>query len=83
MGSISLKSHIVVHSAALSFFLEQPLLGIGQKNFGQALARSPYLASPGLLLFIADPTQYPPHSVWLGILAETGILGFLSFLWIK
>ena len=66
---------------ALNMFIQHPLTGIGLKNFPLAL---PYYAPGGLPLAVEmGPNQVltpvlGPHSTYLSLLSETGILGGLA-----
>lgn len=53
---------------------ENPLLGIGAGNFSSEASR--YLWATHDLLYAAQPL---PHNVYLGALAETGIVGFVVY----
>ena len=65
-------------ATALTMFLAHPLTGVGLKGFVQAL---PYYAPAGLPLAVeTGPDQVltliaSPHSTYLSLLSETGILG--------
>ena len=60
---------------ALEAFSEHPLNGIGAENFPE------YIIQEGLLsgLFSRNYSTLTPHNYFLQILAEQGLLGFLSF----
>jgi len=68
---------------ALRMFLAHPLTGVGLKNFAQAL---PYYSPAGLPLGVeTGPGQVltpieGPHSTYLSLLSETGILGGVAVL---
>jgi len=68
--------------SALQMFLSHPLTGIGLKGFTVAL---PYYAPDALPLAVAMgsdqvlTTIEGPHSTYLSLLAETGIVGLLAF----
>ena len=59
-------------------FKEHPILGVGLNNF-ETLYREtiPRVAFPPLEWLVAQP-----HNLYLALLAQTGLLGFLAFLWI-
>jgi O-antigen ligase len=69
---------IALAMTALSMFLAHPLTGVGLKGFAHAL---PYYAPAGLPLAVeTGPGQVltpiaSPHSTYLSLLSETGILG--------
>lgn len=61
-------------SVALRMAEDFPLTGVGLNNF---IVRLPeYGISPGTTWFLQ-----PVHNIFLLVLAETGIIGFLFFLW--
>jgi len=63
----STYAHQTLAKCAINMFLSNPLLGVGYNNYGTAFA----------IMF--DPSMYymVAHSQYLGILAETGLLGIL------
>src|SRR5439155_5236499 len=72
---------------SLQMFVAHPLTGIGLKSFPLAL---PYYATDALPLAVAMgsgqvlTTIEGPHSTYLSLLAETGILGFVAFVgWVS
>ncbi|KPL04542.1 MAG: hypothetical protein AMJ90_00395 [candidate division Zixibacteria bacterium SM23_73_2] len=64
---VSSKIHFFVMKAAWDMFLSNPITGVGIGNFGAYYGR--YI-NPGF-------DYYNPHSTYLAILSETGILGFI------
>lgn len=66
-------TRLYLWAAALQLFLGSPLHGVGWGNF-QVLYRA-YLDES-----MVGESQLGVHSTYLSLLAETGILGFLSFL---
>lgn len=84
-GSYSL--HVVSHIASLNMFKGHPVIGVGwgayNKNFGNYIDWG-WLKSnlglekyPAYLQAIEQKTlNFDPHSLYLGTLAETGLLGF-------
>jgi O-antigen ligase len=60
-------------------FEEHPIRGVGLDNF--AIAASPYLREPGALLGVKHIERgQEAHNLYLGLLAETGIVGLLLYL---
>ena len=57
-------------------FLEHPLIGVGLNNFNQVASRTPRV---GVSYEGVQSLDYP-HSNLGAVLAETGLLGFLSYL---
>ena len=71
----TLYSRFLLWTTAWDLFLEHPLLGIGPKNYLSVV--------PGLLEdrdLLGSPTL-DAHNVWLGMLAEQGILGFCAYIY--
>jgi O-antigen ligase len=66
-------TRLYLWAAALQLFLGSPLHGVGWGNF-QVLYRA-YLDES-----MVGESQLGVHSTYLSLLAETGVLGFLSFL---
>jgi O-antigen ligase len=62
--------HFFVMKSAFSMFLSNPLTGVGIGNFGEAYGK---YFKPGF-------EYYNPHSAYLAILSETGLLGFLLYM---
>lgn len=63
----NLGVRLTQYAAGISLFLRNPLFGIGGANFPY------YAASFGI------PDQLPIHNVYLTLLAETGVVGFLLY----
>lgn len=63
-------SRLALWGAAVSMFLSSPLLGIGYGNYRVLYGR--YLDVPG--------GRVDSHNLYLQLLAETGVIGFLAFL---
>ena len=73
--SNTLLSRLALWQAAGKLFLDHPILGIGPKNF---LSLSPHILSKDEL---AGEEALDPHNIWIGILAEQGILGFATYIY--
>lgn len=66
----SAMGRIYAWQAAMGMALAKPLFGVGLDNF----YFNYYLYSPHW-----DGKNHAVHSTWFGVLAETGIVGFLAF----
>jgi O-antigen ligase len=66
----STYAHGVLARLAIQMFLSSPILGVGYNNFGVAFAR---LFDPKMDYMVA-------HSQYLGLLAETGLVGLAAVL---
>lgn len=68
------RERVATSRAAIAMFMDHPLLGVGPGNFGFAYGRyrSADVEAPDQLLI--------PNNVYAELLAETGILGFATFL---
>ncbi|HEY0674204.1 MAG TPA: O-antigen ligase family protein [Longimicrobiales bacterium] len=77
------EDRMILWGAGWRVFTEHPFLGSGLRNWGVVAAS---LFQPGELPGdYANPGRLYTmnlHNVWLTILAETGIIGSLAFLWI-
>jgi len=70
----SLLSRLVLWKVASDLFLQNPILGIGPKNFQMVVS---HYASLGEM---QGYSKIDPHNVWIGTLAEQGIVGFVTYL---
>lgn len=70
--SIRVRTSAVI--VGINMFSDHPLLGVGMRNF--PVNYQDYSREIGL-----DPTgqEWSPHNLYLEVLSETGILGFLAF----
>ena len=66
-------SRIYLWAAAASLFFDHPFLGVGYGNYRFLYTDFSFL--PG-----AVPGRLDAHNIYLQLLAETGVTGFLSFL---
>ncbi len=64
----------VYWQACLKMAKETPFLGVGPGNFHQALIKSDTKLS-----LKSQPLSHRPHNLFLGLLAETGIIGLTLF----
>lgn len=70
---VSLAERLTLSQAALVVFSEKPLLGVGSANFILKLASLDLFSAAEIRLL------QPVHNVFLLILAENGLIGFLIF----
>ncbi len=72
----TLLSRLAIWGVAWNLFRQHPVLGVGPKNF--VTLTPSYLSFEEMgYLEAADP-----HNVWLGMLAEGGIIGFAAYVWL-
>lgn len=74
----STTAHETLLIGEWQLFLERPLLGVGYGSFSEAFRDSKW----GSAHLYVDPTEnirLPAHSIWLEVLTETGVLGFLPY----
>lgn len=69
--SLETPGRLKLWSVAWEMFRERPLLGIGRKTYHANYSAYAYEEN-----FAAHT-----HNLWIGLLAETGIVGFFAFLW--
>jgi O-antigen ligase len=74
-GQNSLLSRFLVWGIAFKLFTEHPVLGIGPKNFPTVI---PHYASAAEMMGV-EATD--PHNVWLGLLAEQGVIGLVAYVY--
>jgi O-antigen ligase len=68
-----LLSRLVLWKVAFDLFTQNPVLGIGPKNFQVVVTHYASLED------LQGYTTIDPHNVWVGTLAEQGIIGFLTY----
>lgn len=80
----SLKIRLIYLQETLKIFKKFPLLGIGPGNFPYFITTDWRYIPTGYfwLSSLGEHNVVSPHNIFLQVLAETGILGFLSFLWL-
>jgi 4-amino-4-deoxy-L-arabinose transferase-like glycosyltransferase len=74
----STTAHETLLKGEWKLFLENPVLGVGYGSFSESFRDSKW----GREHLYVDPTQnirLPAHSIWLEVLTETGILGFIPY----
>jgi len=71
-------ARLEIWQTSLLIFKEHPILGTGLNNFEDVYRETiPRVAFPPLEWLVAQP-----HNLYLALLTQTGLLGFLAFLWI-
>ncbi len=74
LEEFSIRGRIGAIDAAVSMFLDHPLLGVGRENY--PLYQAQYLAGTQLAF---QSKGIPPHDLYLEVAAETGIVGLVVF----
>jgi O-antigen ligase len=72
--SNSLLSRLAVWGVAYNLFVEHPILGVGPKNFTSLVPH--YLSVEDMM----GSDTLDTHNVWIGTLAEQGVIGFITYL---
>jgi len=67
-----------IYITAYNIFLDNPVFGIGVKNYREECKKTKYSKISATESFYRCSTH--PHNTYLQILAETGLIGFLIFL---
>jgi O-antigen ligase len=78
ISEMSAKSRISFLYVSWKMFCDAPLLGVGYGQFQQAA--KPYLADRSTSLLLEDIRNEPNHNTLLGVLTETGLVGFSLFM---
>lgn len=78
MGRFYESAHAAHYITAYRIFLNHPITGIGINNFHAESKKKKYDDN----LFDKQRTSTHPHQLYLEILSETGLLGFLYFIFI-
>lgn len=80
----SLKIRLIYFQETLKIFQRFPFLGIGPGNFPYFITADWRYLPVGVfwLSRLGEHNVISPHNIFLQILAEGGILGLLSFLWL-
>jgi O-antigen ligase len=69
----SLLSRLILWKVAYDMFTENPVLGIGPKAYQFVVSRHASVAE------LQGNSRADPHNVWIGTLAEQGIIGFATY----
>jgi O-antigen ligase len=85
----TLAHRLMLASAGLLIFLDHPMVGVGwQASATAEVVGSPFLNTPLMNSFSLLPTHYFPaehttsvHNMYIQILAELGIVGFVLFVY--
>lgn len=75
----SLVTRILIWHTAYNAFVENPVLGIGMYSFPFSSQLYYKMPKPFYKYFVEGLT---PHQGYLGVLAETGIIGFIAFIFL-
>ncbi len=76
----STVAHGLLWYGGLQLFTKSPLIGLGYGSFSEHFRGSAIGFQHGLF----DPAtavRIPPHSIWLEVIVETGLLGSALYLW--
>jgi O-antigen ligase len=73
----SLLSRLAIWGVALHLFQMHPILGVGPKNFIDYVPS--FLSTQEMM----GEDTIDPHNAWVGILAEGGLLGFISYAYLS
>jgi O-antigen ligase len=73
-SSNSLLSRLAVWGVAYQLFVDHPILGVGPKNFTSLVPH--YLSVEDMM----GSDTVDTHNVWIGTLAEQGVIGFVTYL---
>lgn len=74
------SKHAPHYLTALKIFVNHPIFGIGINNFREESKKQKY--NDTRLKYSENRTSTHPHQIYLELLAEVGILGFLYFIFI-
>lgn len=71
-------ARLEIWQTSLLIFKEHPIMGVGINNFETAYRETiPRVAFPPLEWLVAQP-----HNLYLALLTQVGLLGFISFTWL-
>ncbi len=76
--SDALSERDFIWRVALTIFLLNPVLGVGYYNFGRYYTYQYQYLVPGASAIATVPRS--PHSLYLGVLADLGLVGFILLL---
>ena len=69
----STTSRLILAKIALNMFVEHPLVGVGWNNFVDVMEKYDEFGA-------SKSFRYPAHNMYLLVMAETGLLGIISYL---
>ena len=74
--------HEFHYKSALLMFFDNPIIGIGANNFRKLCLNDKYYTLPKQLHYAykSSSCSTHPHNIYIQILTETGLIGFLIFL---
>lgn len=76
----STDTHLMLVQGAVQIFYDKPIIGSGSGNFNSAFRKTDISEK----YFEREPNlknqEVPPHSIWGEVLAESGYLGFMTYL---
>jgi len=70
----SLLSRLALWGVAYGFFVSNPILGVGPKNYTSLVPH--YLSVEEMM----GADRLDPHNVWIQTLAEQGLVGFITYI---
>lgn len=71
----STTSRLILAKIALNMFVEHPIIGVGWNNFVDVMGKYDEFGA-------SQNFRYPAHNMYLLVMAETGILGISSYLFL-
>lgn len=74
-ASFRVRRHVMI--TGLVMFAHHPLLGVGTGNY-----ESQYLKYSAMAGLIGEDVDRDPHSLYVQLLAETGLVGTAAFIWL-
>ncbi len=69
----STTSRLILAKIALNMFVEHPLIGVGWNNFVDVMEQYDEFGA-------SKSFRYPAHNMYLLVMAETGLIGIISYL---
>lgn len=77
----STVAHGLLAYGSFELFKKSPIIGLGYGSFSEHFRESS-IGREHAFFDTATQVRIPAHSIWLEVLVETGILGFLVYLWL-
>ncbi|WP_139229776.1 O-antigen ligase family protein [Litoreibacter janthinus] len=75
-------ARIALFGSGFSMLLDNPILGIGFGKNTFETEKVKYLVSVFGVSYDEGSRTGPPHNEWLGIMAMTGVFGFVTYIWL-
>jgi O-antigen ligase len=69
----STTSRLILAKIALNMFVEHPIIGVGWNNFVDVMEQYDEFGA-------SKSFRYPAHNMYLLVMAETGLIGIISYL---